>query len=79
MLFKNRYLFVFVDHSIFPHIGFHFIHVDINSFIVLMNASCAFQHFCDLYGPQILLCRDTKAYVQDSNDNDDEDLKTFYS
>jgi hypothetical protein len=44
-----------------------------------MNASCALQHFCDLHGPQILLCTDTKAYVQDSNDNDDEDLKTFYS
>ncbi|CAF4221748.1 unnamed protein product [Rotaria sp. Silwood2] len=44
-----------------------------------MNASCALQHFCDIHGPQILLCTEARTYVQDSNDNDDEDLKTFYS
>jgi hypothetical protein len=44
-----------------------------------MNASCALQHFCDLHGPQILLCTESRTYVQDSNDNDEEDLKAFYS
>ena len=44
-----------------------------------MNASCALQHFCDTHGAQILLCTDTKSYFQDANDNDDEDLNTFYS
>jgi len=44
-----------------------------------MNASCALQHFCDIHGPQILLCTDTRTYIHDVNDNDDEDLKTFYS
>ncbi|CAF1124957.1 unnamed protein product [Rotaria sordida] len=44
-----------------------------------MNASCALQHFCDIHGPQILLCTEAKTYIQDLNDNDDEDLKTFYS
>lgn len=44
-----------------------------------MNASCALQHFCDIHGPQILLCTDTRSYIQDVNDDDEEDLKTFYS
>jgi hypothetical protein len=44
-----------------------------------MNASCVLHHFCDFHGPQILLCTDTKTHIQDLNDNDDEDLKTFYS
>jgi len=43
-----------------------------------MNASCALQHFCDIHGPQILLCTDTRSYIQDVDD-DDEDLKTFFS
>ena len=29
--------------------------------------------------PQTLLCTDTRTYIEDVNDNDDEDLKTFYS
>ena len=44
-----------------------------------MNVSCALQHFCDLHGPQILLCTEGRTYVHDINDNDNEDLKTFYS
>ncbi len=44
-----------------------------------MNASCALQHFCDLHGPQILLCTEGRTYIPDLNDNDNEDLKTFYS
>ncbi|UJR25424.1 hypothetical protein I4U23_006771 [Adineta vaga] len=44
-----------------------------------MNASCALQHFCDLHGPQILLCTEARTFIQGANDNDDEDLKTFYS
>ncbi|CAF3132197.1 unnamed protein product [Rotaria socialis] len=44
-----------------------------------MNASCALQHFCDLHGPQILLCTEARTHVQDPNDNDDEVLKTVYS
>jgi mannose-6-phosphate isomerase class I len=44
-----------------------------------MNASCALQHFCDLHGPQILLCTEGRTYIHDANDNDNEDLKTFYS
>lgn len=44
-----------------------------------MNASCALQHFCDIHGPQILLCTEGRTYVFNSNDNDNEDLKTFYS
>ncbi|CAF1396116.1 unnamed protein product [Adineta ricciae] len=42
-----------------------------------MNASCALQHFCDLHGPQILLCTEARTYIP--GDNDDEDLKAFYS
>jgi hypothetical protein len=44
-----------------------------------MNASCALQHFCDLHGPKILLCTEAKIYVQDSNDNEEDQLKAFYS
>ncbi len=44
-----------------------------------MNASCALQHFCDLHGPQILLCTEGRTYIHDINDNDNEDLKIFYS
>lgn len=44
-----------------------------------MNASCALQHFCDLHGPQILLCTEGRNYIPDFNDNDNEDLKVFYS
>lgn len=44
-----------------------------------MNASCALQHFCDIHGPQILLCTEGRTYVFNSNDNENEDLKTFYS
>lgn len=44
-----------------------------------MNASCALQHFCDLHGPQILLCTEGRTYIHDANDNDNEDLKVFYS
>ena len=44
-----------------------------------MNASCALQHFCDLHGPQILLCTEEKTYIPDLNDNDNEDLNVFYS
>ncbi|CAF0783594.1 unnamed protein product [Adineta steineri] len=44
-----------------------------------MNASCALQHFCDLHGPQTLLCTEQRAHIQNANDNDDEDIKAFYS
>ena len=44
-----------------------------------MNASCALQHFCDIHGPQILLCTEARTYISDENDKDDEDLKIFYS
>lgn len=44
-----------------------------------MNASCALQHFCDIHGPQILLCTEGRTYIVNSNDTDNEDLKTFYS
>jgi len=44
-----------------------------------MNASCALQHFCDSHGAQTLLCTEGRTYVHDLNDNDNEDLKTFYS
>ncbi len=43
-----------------------------------MNASCALQHFCDIHGPQILLCTEGRTYIVNSNDTDNEDLKTFY-
>lgn len=44
-----------------------------------MNASCALQHFCDIHGAQILLCTDTRNYIQNADDNDDTELNTFYS
>jgi hypothetical protein len=44
-----------------------------------MNASCALQHFCDIHGPQILLCTEGRTYIHDLNDNDNEEIKTFYS
>ena len=44
-----------------------------------MNASCALQHFCDLHGPQILLCTETKTYIRKIDDYDNDNLKTFYS
>ncbi|CAF3424184.1 unnamed protein product [Rotaria sp. Silwood1] len=44
-----------------------------------MNASCALQHFCDIHGPQILLCTEERTYIHDLNDNDNEGLKAFYA
>jgi hypothetical protein len=44
-----------------------------------MNAACALQHFCDIHGPQTLLCTEGQTYIHDLNDNDNEDLKAFYS
>ena len=44
-----------------------------------MNTSCALQHFCDLHGPQTLLCTEEKVYMHDSKDIDNEGLKTFFS
>ncbi|CAF1020708.1 unnamed protein product [Rotaria sordida] len=44
-----------------------------------MSASCALQHFCDIHGPQILLCTEERTYIHDLNDNDNEGLKAFYS
>lgn len=44
-----------------------------------MNASCALQHFCDLHGPQILLCTEGRTFIHDINDNENDDLKIFYS
>ncbi|CAF0789835.1 unnamed protein product [Adineta ricciae] len=44
-----------------------------------MNALCALHHFCDLHGPQTLLCTEGRTYIQDYNDNDNEELKTYYS
>lgn len=55
------------------------IHVNTDCLVLFMNASCALQHFCDIHGPQILLCTEARTYVQDVNNDDDEDLKTFYS
>ncbi|UJR23480.1 hypothetical protein I4U23_026479 [Adineta vaga] len=44
-----------------------------------MNALCALHHFCDLHGPQTLVCTEGRTYIHDFNDNDNEDLKTYYS
>lgn len=44
-----------------------------------MNASCALQHFCDLHGPQILLCTEAKTYAREITEHDNDDLKIFYS
>ena len=44
-----------------------------------MNALCALHHFCDLHGPQTLLCTEGRTYIQDYSDNDNEELKTYYS
>lgn len=44
-----------------------------------MNAACALQHFCDIHGPQILLCTEERTYIHDLNDNDNEGLKAFYA
>lgn len=75
--------FFFVDNFVlfcFPFLlYFIFVHVNIIYVDVFMNASCALQHFCDIHGPQILLCTDTRNYIQDVNDNDDGDLKAFFS
>lgn len=44
-----------------------------------MNASCALHHFCDLHGPQILLCTEERTYIHDLTDSDNEGLKAFYA
>ncbi|CAF0782432.1 unnamed protein product [Didymodactylos carnosus] len=41
-----------------------------------MNASVFLHHFCDLHGPTILLCTETR-YIHDTDD--DDLLDTFYS
>ena len=46
---------------------------------VCMNASCAFQHFCDIHGPQILLCTEAKPYAHDDGDTQEDNLNAFYS
>ncbi|CAF3068379.1 unnamed protein product [Rotaria socialis] len=44
-----------------------------------MNAACALQHFCDIHGPQILLCTEGRTYTHDLNDTDNDGLKAFYA
>lgn len=44
-----------------------------------MNVSCALQHFCDLHGPQILFCTETRPYIGALRDQVDDNLKVFFS
>lgn len=46
---------------------------------VCMNASCAFQHFCDIHGPQILLCTEAQPYVHEHGGTQEENLNAIYS
>ncbi|CAF2058038.1 unnamed protein product [Rotaria magnacalcarata] len=44
-----------------------------------MNAACALQHFCEIHGPQILLCTEERTYIHDLNDTENDGLKAFYA